>query len=122
MLLEDKSVKQNQIQDLERLREENFENIFNVYQDQDGMYFYNLLQTVVFPQDLPASLFTTYTVAYGDTWPFISFKTLKSPNLWWMLLLANNIQNPLEPLVNGTQIRVPIDSVVREVISQIGRS
>lgn len=114
-------MKQNQIQDLERLREENFENIFNVYQDQDGMYFYNLLQTVVFPQDLPPSLFTTYVIAYGDTWPFISFKTLKSPNLWWLILLANNIQNPLEPLVNGTQIKIPIDSVVKEVLMQIGR-
>jgi nucleoid-associated protein YgaU len=114
-------MKQNQIQDLEKLREENFENIFNVYQDQDGMYFYNLLQTVVFPQDLPPSLFTTYVIAYGDTWPFISFKTLKSPNLWWLILLANGIQNPLEPLVNGTKIKIPIDSVVKEVITQIGR-
>ena len=114
-------MKQNNIKDLEKLREENFENIFNVYQDQDGMYFYNLLQTVVFPQDLPANLFDYYNVAYGDTWPFISFKTLGSPNLWWLILLANNIQNPLEPLVNGTQLRIPIKDVVREILTQIRR-
>jgi hypothetical protein len=114
-------MKQNQINNLERLREENFENIFNVYRDQDGMYFYNLLQTVIFPPDLPVSLFTSYTIAYGDTWPFISFKTLKSPNLWWVILLANGIQNPLEPLVNGTHIKIPIIDVVREILTQTGR-
>jgi len=114
-------MKQNQIKDLKRLASENFENIFNVYQDQDGMYFYNLLQTVVFPQHLPANLFTSYTIAYGDTWPFISFKTLKSPNLWWIILLANNIQNPLEPLINGARIKIPITSVVREVLTQTGK-
>ena len=112
-------MKQNQIDDLTRLREENFENIFNVYRDQKGMYFYNLLQTVVFPQDLPASLFTTYTIAYGDTWQFISFKTLKSPNIWWIILLANGIQNPLKPLVNGTRLKIPNADVVREVLFQI---
>lgn len=115
-------MKQNKIQDLKKLREENFENIFNVYQDQDGMYFYNLLQTIVFPENLPINLFTTYPIVYGDTWPFISFKTLKSPNLWWIILLANNIENPLKPLINGTIIKIPIDSVVREVLTQIRRS
>lgn len=114
-------MRQNDINDLEKLREENFENIFNVYQDENGTYFYNLLQTVVFPQDLPISLFTTYTIGYGDTWPFISYKTLKSPNLWWVILLANNIQNPIAPLVNGTQIKIPTQTVVREILAQIGR-
>ena len=115
-------MKQNQLKELPRLNAENFENIFNVYQDQDGMYFYNLLQTIVFPQNLPANLFTQYAVAYGDTWPFISFKTLASPNLWWIILLANNIQNPLEPLVNGAIIRIPIMDVVKEVLTQMNRS
>lgn len=115
-------MKQNQIEELKRLNVENMENIFNVYQDQDGMYFYNLLQTIVFPQDLPANLFTSYAVGYGDTWPLISFKTLKSPNLWWVILLANNIQDPTKPLVNGDIIKIPVMNVVKSVLSQMGRS
>ena len=114
-------MKQNQLQELPRLDSENYENIFNVYQDSNGMYFYNLLQTVVFPQNLPSNLFTTYTIGYGDTWPFISYKTLKSPNVWWILLLANNIQDPTKPLVNGTIIRIPVQAVVREILFQIGK-
>ncbi len=111
-------MKQNQIQDLKKLKNENFENIFNVYQES-GMYYYNLLQTIHFPQDLPQSLFTTYVISYGDTWPLISFKNYKTPNLWWLILLANGINNPLEPLVLSTTIKIPVNSVVREVLTQI---
>jgi len=114
-------MKQNQITALERLTPENMENIFNVYQEPDGMYFYNLLQTISFPQNLPMNLFTGYAIAYGDTWPYISYKAFNSPNLWWIILLANNIQNPLEPLVPGTLIKIPVAAVVREVLAQIGK-
>ena len=112
-------MKQNQISALDRLNSDRMENIFNVYQEADGMYYYNLLQTISFPEDLPPTLFTTYNVKYGDTWPFISFKTLNTPNRWWMILLVNNIQNPLEPLVPGTTIKIPIEAVVREILSKI---
>jgi hypothetical protein len=114
-------MKQNQIKDLTKLDSENLENIFNVYQDEGGMYFYNLLQTVVFPPDLPPNLFNSYSITYGDTWPFISFKAFKTPNLWWIILLANNIQDPTKLPANGSTIKIPIASVVREVLSQIGR-
>ena len=114
-------MKQNQIPDLEKLHPENMENIFNVYQEADGLYYYNLLQTISFPQDLPLTLFTSYIISYGDTWPFISYKNYNTPNLWWVILLANNIQNPLEPLVPGTTIKVPINVVVKDVLAQIGK-
>ena len=112
-------MKQNQIKELKRLTNESYENIFNVHQDENGLYFYNLLQTVQFPQNLPPNLFTRYTIVYGDTWPFISFKTLKTPNLWWLILLANGINNPLAPLLQGDTVQIPIPAVVREVLSQI---
>lgn len=112
-------MKQNQIKELTNLDFENMENIFDVYRDKDGMYFYNLLQTIVFPTDLPLNLFISYTIKYGDTWPFISHKTLNSPNLWWIILLANNIQDPTKPLVNGDIIKIPIMSVVKEILAQI---
>lgn len=111
--------KQNQIEDLPKLDAENLENIFNVYRDKNGMYYYNLLQTISFPDNLPLSLFTSYTIKYGDTWPFISFKTLNSPNLWWVILLANKIQNPVISPLPGTVIKIPLIQVVREILSQL---
>jgi len=38
-------MKQNQIDSLPLLNSTNYENIFNVYQDEDSRYYYNLLQT-----------------------------------------------------------------------------
>ena len=115
-------MKQNQIEELTKLNSENLENIFNVYQLENGMYFYNLLQTIHFPQNLPSSLFNAYTIEYGDTWPFISYKAYKNPNLWWVILLANNIQNPIISMPPGTIIGLPNIDVVKEVISQIRQS
>lgn len=112
-------MKQNQIEELPKLNSENLESIFNVYQEQNGMYFYNLLQTIHFPYNLPANLFTSYNIKQGDTWPYISYKAYKTPNLWWIILLANNIQDPTIKLKPGVTIALPVQSVVKEVLSQI---
>jgi hypothetical protein len=112
-------MKQNSFTELPRLATDRFENIFNVYQN-DGYYYYNLLQTIEFPQNLPNSLFSIYDIQYGDTWPFISYKTLQSPNLWWIILLANGISDPLTSIKVGTSIKIPSEKIVKEIISQIG--
>lgn len=111
--------RQNQIKDLSRLNYENFENMFNVYQTEDGLYYYNLVQNIIFPQNLPKTLFNKYVISYGDTWPLVSFKTLKTPNLWWVILLANGIRNPITTCEVGKEINIPIDEVIREVLNQI---
>ena len=111
--------KQNDISELPKLGTENFENIFNVYQDDNGLYYYNLLQTVEFPQNLPKGLFVPYITVYGDTWPYISFKAFETPNLWWLILLANDIHNPLLQVAPGTEIKIPVIEVVRQVLAEI---
>ena len=59
-------MKQNQISALPKLTLENMETIFNVYTDADGMYYYNLLQTISFPSNLPSTFFKNYTVEYQE--------------------------------------------------------
>lgn len=112
-------MKQNTISDLPALKSENMENIFNVYQDENGMYFYNLLQTITFPTDLPFSLFESYTIKSGDTWPMISYKTLNSTNIWWVLLLVNHILNPVIMPEPGTILKIPKPQVVKEILAQM---
>lgn len=114
-------MKQNEIETLPRLDQEHMENIFNVYREDDGMMYYNLLQSVSFPQNLPSNLFTQYTLSHGDTWPYVSFKVYNSPNLWWVILLANNIHDPTAKLVLGTRINIPTVDVVREIITQTSK-
>lgn len=112
-------MKQNSFSDLPRLKADNFENIFNIYTDKDDRYFYNLLQTVAFPQNLPEGYFDSYNIVYGDTWPFISYKTYNTTNAWWIILLANNIKNPITTLTPGTRIKIPKMQVAKLIIAQI---
>ena len=110
---------QNQISELPRITEEKYENIFNVYLDENNRYYYNLLETITFPQNLPDAFFTTYTIQPGDILPFISYKLFNSINVWWIVALANQINNPTLPLEVGTQLKIPNTNIIREIISQI---
>lgn len=110
---------QNNISELPRLKDENYENIFNVYLDENNFYFYNLLQTIHFPQNLPGSFFETYDVKPNDTWPLISYKKYNNIKLWWIIALANGVTNPIDFLTNGKTIRVPKPGVVTEILTQI---
>ena len=115
-------MKQNQIKDLPLLRTENYENMFNVYQEENNkMYYYNLLQTIIFPDDLPSTLFDTYNIVAGDTWPYISYKNYNSPNLWWIIMYANKILDPTKNPVPGNSILIPKSQVVSEILVQIGK-
>jgi nucleoid-associated protein YgaU len=110
---------QNSITELPRLKNENLENIFNIYQDDNDAYYYNLLQTIHFPQNLPDAYFGLYNVTYGDTWPFISYKVYSNTKLWWVITLANNIINPIIPLQPGTTLKIPNTEIVSEILTQI---
>ena len=110
---------QNSITDLPKLNNESYENIFNVYPDEGGYYFYNLLQTVVIPDNLPKGYYDTYNVVYGDTWPFVSYKVYSTPNLWWVIMSANKIIDPTKQPVPGQQIQILKSRYVSEILSQI---
>lgn len=110
---------QNQISELPRLRTENYENIFNIYTDEGGRYFYNLLQTVVLPTDLPKGYFNEYTVVYGDTWPLISYKNYDTTNLWWIILLCNNISDATQIATPSTKLKILKSEIVSLVLTQI---
>ena len=110
---------QNLIYDLPSLESTRYENIFNVYTDGDNRYYYNILQTIVFPDNLLDSFFDYYTIAPQDSWTYISYKNYGTMNLWWLIALSNNIMNPLTPLNSGDILKVPKKEVVQEILTQI---
>jgi nucleoid-associated protein YgaU len=112
-------MKQNNIQDLPLLNPTNFENIFNVYQDSDSKYFYNILQTIALPTGLPDGYFNTYTTVPQDTWPYISYKVYGRIDLWWLIAQFNGIVNPTTPIDTGIKLRIPTISVVNAIIDSI---
>ena len=100
-------MKQNQLTDINyKLSPQHYENIFNVYEDSDIGYFYNLLRTVNFPRDLRPDVYDIYVVMPDDTWPLISWKVYNTVFLWWSICSLNNIQNPTIMPDPGTQIKV----------------
>lgn len=110
---------QNQINNLPKLAVENYENIFQVYTDQDDRYFYNLLQSIKIPTNLPKGYYDTYITTYSDTWPFISYKVYQTPNLWWMIVAANNILNPVIQPEVGITIKIIKPALVRSMLTEI---
>ena len=111
-------MKQNEIQSLQRLRTENLENILNVHQTDDNKYYYNLLQTVEIPDNLPNGYYYTYTVQQEDVWPNISYKAYNTPNLWWAIVSANKILDPTKIPEPGTIIKILKPDVVSLILDQ----
>lgn len=110
---------QNDFTDLPKLNNENYENIFQVYTDEDKKYFYNILQTIAVPSSLPEGYFDYYQTKYGDTWPLISYKVYRTPNLWWLILPFNNILDPTQMPENGTKLKILKVQYARNVLNQI---
>jgi nucleoid-associated protein YgaU len=112
-------MKQNQIDTLQKLKPENFENIFNIFKDKDNRYFYNLLQTIELPSNLPDGYYNTYTVKYQDTWPNISYTAYNTPNLWWVIVGANNIMDPTSIPKPGTILKIYKIEIINLIFDQI---
>jgi hypothetical protein len=113
---------QNQIKDLPSLKNDDYANIFNVHTDDNGFYYYNILQGVNIPANLPDGYYTPYSVIYGDTWPFISYKKYRTPNLWWLITTVNNIQDPTKQPNPGTEIKILKTQYATLVINEISTS
>lgn len=102
-----------------KLSIQNYENIFNIYQDSDDFYFYNLLKKVDIPADLDGSYYEYYTVKANDTWPTISYKFYKSVKLWWIICSANQIINPVAFPEAGKVIKIPTQQTVQLILSKV---
>jgi len=53
---------QNSVDDLPRLLPTRYENIFKLYKTEYNQYYYNILNTVQFPDDLNPSVYYEITV------------------------------------------------------------
>mgnify|MGYP003341150622 CR=1 FL=1 len=107
----------NQIPQLESLSDLRYENIFKMYQTSDGRYFYNILKKVSFPTNLSENIFYTITVNERVPWTTISYNAYGTIELWWLIMLVNNLTNPVS-VPRGT-IKILKMDYVRPVISEI---
>ena len=113
--------KQNEIKDvvIKKLSAQNLENLFYVFQKDNGQYFYNILKTVNFPEDIDPIIYTQYETKPKDTWPLISYNFYKDVRLWWIVCSVNQITNPVKQPEAGTVIKILNSDIVRNVLNKI---
>ena len=96
-----------------------FENYFNVYENENGIRFFNLLKNIsIFPAtDSEAE--EEYTITSTDTWYSIAYKYYNNMNLWWVVCLYNKNINPFKSLKSNTTIKVLKPQYVGLVLSEL---
>lgn len=112
---------QNDIKDprIKLLGTYNYEQIFNVYKDENQMYFYNLLKNLHFPDEISSRYLQVVIPRPGELLPQLSYRVYDIVNLWWVIAGMNNIFNPLEPLNPEEPLTILTAEGVRVVLSQI---
>jgi len=89
---------------------ERYENIFNMYQfdndNSDTYVFYNIGSKITLPSNLDESIFEYYIVESEMPLTNLSYKFYKTQHLWWLILLANNIKNPVKLINAGSTLKI----------------
>jgi hypothetical protein len=84
--------KQNDVTELKSLSNDMYENIFKVNvldTDITNLYFYNLLNKVIFPENISDEIVDTITLQNDLPWTTLSYKLYGTINLWWTVYLLN---------------------------------
>lgn len=87
-----------------------YENIFNSYElinsNDDSYVFHNISSKVVLPADIDASVFEYWTIPGSMPLTTLSHRIYGDMHLWWLIMVCNNIKNPVKVLSPGTTLRV----------------
>ena len=106
------------IEGLNEISSVNFENIFTMHKDGD-YHFYNILKTINFSKDLKDEFYYNYRVRSNVAYTTLSFKFYNTINLWWLIVLLNNINNPVEFIKPGTVLKVLKQQYVSGLLNTI---
>jgi hypothetical protein len=109
---------QNNIEELPKLNEFRYENLFKVYQ-QDGYYIYNIINSLSLGDELDTDFYYDWTVDRSVPWTTISYIHYDSIHLWWLICILNGINNPVQFAETGTRLRILKPLYVRRVIDQV---
>lgn len=93
-------MKAHELLDVDWLKITDLENMFEIYQKQNGEYHYNLNETLYV--DVPDEQLLDYTCDSRMHWPLISYKIYGTTRLAWLLTKLNKVQpedmfRPKEP-------------------------
>lgn len=111
----------NDIPDLGSISDNRYENIFPVNQTSiNGYHFYNIIKSIRFdPSDLDPALYFKFNVNRRAPYTALSHSLYGSIDLWWLICIINDIDNPIKFLEPGTTIKVIRKQYVSTVIDTI---
>jgi hypothetical protein len=116
-------LKQNAIAELQSLPKDRYENIFNVYlsnKSEDKYYFYNILKKISIDTDnIDPAVFKFIKINRRIPWTTVSYQEYKTQHLWWLILAANGIKNPIILPQIGDVLRVIRSEYVNTILNQI---
>lgn len=114
---------QNDLDNVPRLNQYNFEQLFKVYTDDTGSLYYNIANSLFFPPDMAVETYFNYQVpGKGMSWNYLSYIHYGTIRLWWLLCSLNDVDNPMDFPAGGTFIKVLRPNVLRDVLQQIQQS
>jgi len=111
----------NDIKQLSKLDDFAFENIFKVYQEEGNYYFYNILKTINFDGVLSSDIYYDYTIKGEIPYTALSYEIYEDIKLWWLIVVVNGINNPVEFPKRGTVLKIIKPAYVREVLNIINQ-
>jgi hypothetical protein len=100
------------------LGERRYETIFRMY--MTGEYkTYNILQAIQLPEDLDSDIYEVETVPPNMPLTVLSYRVYGTMDLWWLICLANGIDDPTRFIAPGVEIRIIKPEYVSRVITGI---
>lgn len=101
--------------------EEWYENIFTAYETTSGAdayVFYNINNKVTLPANIDPQVFEYWVVPGSMPLTTLSYRIYGNMHLWWLIMITNQITNPIKLLAPGSSIRV----IKRDYVSTILQS
>ena len=115
--------KQKDISQLPAISRDRYENIFNVYtakKDDSTYYYYNILKKIsIDTENISPDVFKYIQVNRRLPWTTISYQEYSTQHLWWLILLTNNIINPIILPKIGDVLKIVRQEYVKEIVSQL---
>lgn len=100
--------------------EYSFESFLRLYLNDKNQFYFNILTTsIFFDGELDPSTYYKIVVSKKVPWTTISYNEYRNMNLWWLIMAANKIRNPVEYPAPGTELKILYPEYVRYVIDTI---
>lgn len=104
--------------------------LFNILQDENGEKLQNIWRSYSLNEEVTEEtiFYNTYEMQDDEWWENIAYTFYETPNLWWVLCIMNNVQNPFEEINPGDETKILRANYLyqlikeMEIISELGRA